>query len=330
LTGERKEVISKGSYDVIFEDTKDIWKYRLEYDNSVVTLEQLMLDGEQKLHRGLGGMGRILAVDIENKPQIRFEVPGAQVAAFAKRDDIQHPFLKPLHEWAGSVRYFKFGTEMSPYNLALKVKDVRIEVNERETNALVPVLDKAQKELGEVFAETVISDMKVLGYDLEKIDIRRPDILVTNLILPGELVGVSVREKPLRCFVDQPSISQGMFRALSLIAQVDYYALAKKEACILVDDIGDGLDYERSCAIIELLRQKAKDFNFQLIMSTNNRFVMNNVPLEEWCLLQRRGHHVKARNYENSRDAFERFKVTGLSNFDLLTTDFLEKVQPNG
>jgi energy-coupling factor transporter ATP-binding protein EcfA2 len=332
LTGEQKEIFSKGSIECVFERDADTWKYSIAWDTFAVVCEDLFYNSKQVLHRGDGGIGRILAEDIEGKAvQIKFSVPGSQVAVFAKRDDVQHPFLKPLHDWANSVRLFRFGTEMTPYNLALaiKIQGIRIEVNEKETNNLVPIFDKAAKELGEPYREAIISDMKVLGYDLEKIEIRRPTNLATNLILPGELHGVSVRERDLRCNIDQPSMSQGMFRALSLLAQVNYYAMAKKDACFLVDDIGDGLDFERSCELIDLLRDKAERSNFQLLMSSNNRFVMNRVPLEEWCVLQRNGHHVSARNYRNSKDVFERFKITGLSNFDLLTTDFLEKVLPH-
>ena len=333
LSGEQKEIFSKGSIECVFERDDNTWEYSIAWDAFVVTGEDLFYNSNKVLHRGQGGLGRILAEDIEDKAvHIKFSVPGSQVAVFAKRDDVQHPFLKPLHDWANSVRLFQFGTEMTPYNLALavKIQDIRIEVNEKETKTLVPIFDKAYKKLGEPYRDAIISDMKVLGYDLEKIEIRRPANLVTNLILPGELHGVSVRERALRCYVDQPSMSQGMFRALSLLAQVNYYAMAEIDACFLVDDIGDGLDFERSCELIDLLRDKAHRSNFQLLMSSNNRFVMNRVPLEEWCVLQRNGHHVSARNYRNSKDVFERFKITGLSNFDLLTTDFLEKALPNG
>jgi len=57
-------------------------------------------------------------------------------------------------------------------------------------------------------------------------------------------------------------------------------------------------------------------------MSTNDRFVMNNVPLEEWCVLQRRGSVVRVLNYTNSKELFDEFKFTGLSNFDFLAMDF--------
>ena len=93
----------------------------------------------------------------------------------------------------------------------------------------------------------------------------------------------------------------------------------------MIDDIGEGLDFERSCCLINVLREKAIKSAMQLILSTNDRFVMNQVPLEEWSVLQRDGSHVKVRNFENSRDIFEEFKFTGLSNFSFLEMDFINE-----
>jgi hypothetical protein len=55
-------------------------------------------------------------------------------------------------------------------------------------------------------------------------------------------------------------------------------------------------------------------------MSTNDRFVMNNVPLEYWSIMQRYPNESKIYNYRNSRKQFEDFELTGLSNFDFLTS----------
>jgi hypothetical protein len=346
LTGERKEVISSACFEVTFEDGDKNWNYHLEIDNGIVTREELIHNGEQVLHRSQGGISRIRAEAIDddgdgedgkaalivNAPRgkskmLRFSVPGPQVAVVSKRDDIQHPFLRPLLDWGQSVRLFQFGAEVKPSNLALAVKHVQVPFDEKQTSSLVPIYAKGFKEFGEAYPRLIITDMKALGYDLEKLEIRQPANMIINAILPGDLVGVSVRETELKCFVDQPSISQGMFRALTLLAHINYYVLGQKPACFLIDDIGEGLDFERSCSIIDLVRKKAYDFGFQVIMSTNDRFVMNRVPLEEWCLLQREGHHVRVRNYANSKPVFERFKITGLNNFDLLRTDFINKVQ---
>ena len=45
---------------------------------------------------------------------------------------------------------------------------------------------------------------------------------------------------------------------------------------------------------------------------------MNNVPLEEWSVLQRKANHVIVKNYANSKEIFEDFKFTGLSNLSLI------------
>ena len=120
-------------------------------------------------------------------------------------------------------------------------------------------------------------------------------------------------------------MSQGMFRAFSIIAQVNYSQLASRATCILIDDIGEGLDFDRSSRLIEVLREKSQSSDFQLIMTTNDRFVMNHVPLDEWSVLQRTGAEVKVKNVHNSREQFEEFKFIGMSNFSLLEMDFLNE-----
>lgn len=42
-----------------------------------------------------------------------------------------------------------------------------------------------------------------------------------------------------------------MYRALAVIIHLNYLLLAKKTSCILIDDIGEGLDFERSTALSE-------------------------------------------------------------------------------
>ena len=171
--------------------------------------------------------------------------------------------------------------------------------------------------------------MRELEYDVEEVGVRPPTSFhVVGLpgplaaLLPGPLFGLFVKECDLPGITDQNSMSQGMFRALSILIQVNYSQMAKKATCILIDDIGEGLDFERSWRLIDLFRRKAEDTSIQLVLSTNDRFVMNHVPLDEWSVLQRQGGHVQVRNCENSRDVFEEFRFTGLSNFSFLEMDF--------
>ena len=60
-------------------------------------------------------------------------------------------------------------------------------------------------------------------------------------------------------------------------------------------------------------------------MTTNDRFVMNAVPLEAWSVLQRTGGKVVVRNYANSKSHFDKFKFIGLNNFDFLRYDLLNE-----
>ena len=114
-----------------------------------------------------------------------------------------------------------------------------------------------------------------------------------------------------------------MFRALSLIVQINYSVLADTPSCIVIDDIGEGLDCERSCDLIDVLMSKAEHSSVQLVMATNDRFVMNRVPLEAWSVIDRQSNHVTIHNYMNSKEVFDNFKFTGLNNFDFLAFDYV-------
>ena len=120
--------------------------------------------------------------------------------------------------------------------------------------------------------------MKSISYNLSEIKIAPPSFIGISGIGSGDLACLWVKEEELSSETEQNDISQGMFRALSLIIQLNYLAISSKPSCILIDDIGEGLDHERSCALIDLLISKAKKSQIQLIMTTNDRFVMNKVP----------------------------------------------------
>ena len=116
-------------------------------------------------------------------------------------------------------------------------------------------------------------------------------------------------------------MSQGMFRALSLIIQINYILFSDNmNRCILIDDIGEGLDFNRAIKLIKLLIKKVNNKNIQLIMSTNDRFIMNNTPLKYWQFLIRKGRKVSIKNYENSKNIFDNLYKSGLSNFDLFSS----------
>jgi energy-coupling factor transporter ATP-binding protein EcfA2 len=330
FTGEQKELLGWGKYKVNLQQDPDSWEYEVAFGPSEIESELLLYNGTNVLQRGKGGQGQIEAEDVEGKKvRMRFQASLRELGIVAKRDPIQHPYLVPLSQWGNDLRHFQFGSELRTFNLAIRVPPtaLKIDIDEKNTSVLVPIFDLALKAHGDRLIEIVLADMKLLGYTITDLAIRKPDnVIVAGIILAsGELLGISAKESELDVRTDQPFMSQGMFRSLSLLLQTTHYQLSGKSGCIVVDDIGEGLDFERSQILIDLLRGKAQHSNFQLIMSTNNRFVMNEVPLEEWCFLLRKKGEVTVKNYANSAEAFERFKITGLNNFDLLATDFLAK-----
>jgi energy-coupling factor transporter ATP-binding protein EcfA2 len=322
LAGLRRPAFS-GNYDVTFSHDRKIHRYHLKYENDLVVEEKFLWENKVLLNRGGGGEGLIFAEEIEGGKDIRFQTPPSELAAAARRDNIQHKFLEPLYEWGSSLRHYHFGTPLGQNFYAVFSQKEAMKLDDRDENTVVALYREAEKEFGDNFKQAVMRDMGEIDYNIEEIGIRQPISIRVVSPLPGESVGLYVKEKDLSGITDQHSMSQGMFRTLSILIHVNYSQMAKKSISILIDDIGEGLDFDRSCRLIDLLRKRAKDSNIQLILSTNDRFVMNRVPLEEWSVLQRHGSYVRVRNYENSKELFEEFKFTGLSNFSLLETDFL-------
>jgi energy-coupling factor transporter ATP-binding protein EcfA2 len=323
LAGLHGPTIS-GHYEVNFDNLGKKLSYRLRCAESKVLEERFTVDGNVLLDRSkANGEGTILAEQIENGIHIKFQTPPTELAVVARRDAIQHSFLEPLYEWGSQMRQFYFGSNMRKDRFAMFVPKGGAVFDDRDPNAVVALFKKADKELGSSFLESVISNMASLGYSLNSINVGEPVSIRVIGDMPVDLQCLRVNEQDLPGVTDQQSMSQGMFRALSIIIQINYFHVKGLVNCILIDDIGEGLDFDRSCRLIEMLRAKAQEWSVQLIMSTNDRFVMNKVPLEEWSLIQRQGAKVTVRNYDNSRAAFEEFKFTGLNNFDFFATDFL-------
>ncbi len=94
---------------------------------------------------------------------------------------------------------------------------------------------------------------------------------------------------------------------------------------MLIDDIGEGLDFSRAQAFISLLIERAKGNKLQMIMTTNDRFIMNGVPLCYWGIVRRHANKVHVLNERNSREIFDDFSSLGLNNFDFFSTNFFEE-----
>lgn len=315
-----------GSYDCAFEEGGLAYHYKLSFCAREVTFEELTVGGEIRLTRADGGVGRIWAEKIDQGSLIDFQTPPRDIAAVVRRDALQHSFLEPLYKWASSLRYYRFGTSLGQETLVV-AKSISAKVDERDQDTVVvKIFWEAKRQFGEQFSNSLISDLKEVGYDVEEVGLGVPISIGMESSKPiGDAIALFVKEKDLPGITDQLNMSQGMFRVLSLLVHVNYFQLSNSATCVLVDDIGEGLDFERSCSLIKLLRSKAAHSNLQIVLSTNDKFVMNEVPLEEWSVIQRDRNHIFVRNYDNSREIFDEFRFTGLSNFSFFEMDVINE-----
>ena len=331
LSGEDKLHYLSGNYIVEFDNEGQEVNYTLHYEDLSIISEELNINSENKLQRKKDGIGSIYYAKL-GKP-IEFQTPTNELAVVARRDTIQHPFLEDLFNWGKYVRRYLFGTDMGKGQLAVLKKDeVKAEkqlLNPKNTNLVIAMFLEGRKRYSVNFNEAIINDMNAIGYSLEDIGTHTPEsIIIDSNFLPTEPVGLYVKESDLECMTDQVDMSQGMFRALSLIIQIHYSLFTSTPSCILIDDIGEGLDFERSSALVKLLIERAKNSSVQLIMATNDRFIMNNVPLEYWLVIQRVGGISKIYSQRNSPQLFEDFKLTGLNNFDFFSSEYYLKGNP--
>lgn len=314
-------VLGNAHFRAIFDhDGKEII-YELDLANGKTERESFTSNGKMLLERKATGAGTVFAEKVGK--DIEFQTPTSDRAVVARRDSIQHPFFEPLYDWGKSIRHFQFGTPLGKTSYAVFSKTSSVDVDPNDTNAVVGIYKKGEKNFGEPFKNAIKRDMAALGYPIDDIGVSAPESIRVEGPL-AEIVGLYVKETGLAANTEQSDMSQGMFRAFSVLIQLNYSDLASKPSCILIDDIGEGLDYDRSCSLIELLMSKASASHIQLIMSTNDRFIMNRVPLETWSVIDRTGGKVSVFNYKNSKGKFDEFKFTGLNNFDFLATNFLK------
>jgi len=321
----------KYEWHLLFDkDSERQTEYFITIENGYITQEKLKIGEKIFLQRDKTGEGRIYAKELDK--DIRFQTPTTELAVVKRRDTIQHPFLEDIYKWSSSLRFYEFGTQLGKYTLAKlppTTELLKAKTDTKDSDYVVEIFVLGKREHSE-FTQRIIDDMNRIGYQIAKIETKVPSFFKSNISPPENLDEDSdnlpkflyVQEDGLKSVTEQSEISQGMFRALSLFIQINYAILSDQPSCIIIDDIGEGLDFQRSSAIIKLLIEKAKTGLVQLIMTTNDENIMNGVPLEYWSVIERQPGVAKLHNYSNSPEQFEQFKHIGLNNFDFFASEF--------
>lgn len=298
-----------GHWDILFSDEgNEPIGYELEIADKMVVKEVISLGKKVVLHRNTGTK----IYSMVQKENISIDPPKDKLVMHIRRDEKEYPYFEKIMSWAKQTKGFRFG-DVDPRTVEIPGDATRL----IGLNAVPSIVDSMKPET----LKMTIQDFNTIGYSIENI---KTD---TAHGLPPMFRFLFMKEKDITHPIKQNGISQGMFRALALLAFVNHFLDVEKDTpTFLVDDLGEGLDYERATKLTKLIHDKVLGKKVQFIATTNDSFLMNVVDISCWNILFRDAGNVFAYNYENSRKSFDEFKLTGLSNFDLLSSDFLSKL----
>lgn len=304
------KVKKNGNWSLSFENgNKKRLTYNLKINDLKIDCEEIR-EGSKVLLDRKGASGRIYSV--KDKELHDFNPPADELTINVRRDLAHYPFLENFIIWAKNVKGYSFSG----------VKNDQITIPNRpegfiDSLTTVPYILRQVSGNSEI-TNRIIKDMNTIGYHIKTIAAKQ-QLLQPNL---SNIFTVSIQEKDLSCPTEQNTISNGMFRALCLIVITEYLLSIERTGTIIIDDLGEGLDFERSSKLIRLLFEKTTNSALQLIITSNDRFLINNVDMRNINYLQRKGHSVQAFNYERNKSLFDKFILSGLNNFDFLNQDF--------
>jgi ATPase subunit of ABC transporter with duplicated ATPase domains len=200
-------------------------------------------------------------------------------------------------DWAKRTQYFPFATGM----------DLRREGFAQRLD-FATVLKLGLQLHGKSFEDRILHQLAHVGYPMQELDFAD--------------AGVKIKEPSRKATTPFRRLSQAQQRTLTLLTFLNFLAAESHATTVLIDDFAEGLDFEHAAALTNLILKGYAASSLQFILTSNDRYVMNAVPLEHWTVLVEEGTITRVFNYQNSKQKFDDFKFTGLSNFDFFSMDF--------
>jgi AAA15 family ATPase/GTPase len=298
--------------------------YEFAITSRKITLERLSIDGKTFLKRIKGTTAHLFFEKVNEELEV--QIPPNLLAANSRRDSGQHKFFEPLHQWAETIRYCEFSKFDSSHSIATEGR-----IDPEALNAMPSFLawllyfKLGNEKYPHRFTASITTDLNRIGYQVESIKFKPQSGVHMPQMVNKDTHTVFVKEKGINIELPIAQLSSGMVRAIGLLTIFHYSKFQKNRDTLLIDDIGEGLDFDRSKKIIEILMEEAEKGFMQLIMTSNDRFVMNTMPIQWWSVIQREGNKINIYNNQNSRDAFEEFEEWGFNNFDFLSKKLYKK-----
>lgn len=311
LNGKQRE-LSNGDFDFVFRDGRSSLRYSLRVEHHEVVQESLVGRGRVLLKRS-GEKGKIVHFRDGHGELQDFYPPKTMLTNQARRDLKELTYLEDLHNWAQNLHSVTF-SNMTPNLIPVFIMGEEKRPNDLFVNNLNLVPYMLEEIIGnDATKRRIISDLEYVGYPIDNIDVCLPSNIPNP---PKEARVVRVWEKGLNHPVYQTDFSQGMYRVISIVVAVNYLLAKPVEETFISDDFAEGLDFERATKLAKIVFRRMRNTKTQLILTSNDRFLMNAVAIRYWNILERKGHNVQAFNYNNSKKLFDDFVRSGLNNFD--------------
>ena len=231
--------------------------------------------------------------------------PTEKMVVQVRRDRAAYPEVEALMEWAEGVIAISC-SNINPFTVILG-STINI-VNPLPFSTMVETLTTKEKK-------KVLETAKRLGYDVKD---------MTTVKSNSEMKFVAVNERYVKSAIMDFQLSSGMMRVLYILCFLEYMKHEAKHSLLLIDDLGEGLDYNRATLLGKRVFEACEDEHVQLMASSNDSFLMDVVDISKWQILRRKNSKLAALNQTNSPKLFDSFRMTGLSNFDLFASDYID------
>lgn len=224
-----------------------------------------------------------------------------------QRDTTKNPEFEAIMQWAEQLRGFSFS------DLSTR-KSYLIPSMFNENIDFCDMYEQIDKVVDK--KDFVLNKMREMDYQIESIE---------PVTISDKFNIVFLRENGVNTPLFSATLSNGMLRVFYIFSYIAFISLEKGAKTLLIDDLGEGLDFSRSKKLSKILFDYSSEHDIQLIVTSNDNFLMNAVSLDHWVILQRNHEITSAVSEETHPELFKKFRRMGLNNFDLLSTDFIFK-----
>jgi hypothetical protein len=308
LSGKRTR-LSNGDFNLKFKRDRGSLKYHLLTENAKV-IEESLTENRRLLFRRVGQQGKIVHLRDGLRESHNYSPPINKLTNQIRRDLKELPYLEDLTRWAENLYSVTF-SDMKANIIPMMFR------GEGPPDYFVGNLQLSPFMLEEIIGnnnikQRILRDINYVGYPIIDIDTTVPS--VPNA--PENSRIFRVQEKGLKHHIDQMNFSQGMYRVIAVIVALNYLLEKTSDTTLLSDDFAEGLDFQRASQLAKIVFKRLRNAKTQILLTSNERFLMNAVDLKYWNILERNGHTVQAFNYGNSKRLFNEFARVGLNNFD--------------